>query len=39
MKKAMLMLVLFGAILFGFASCGGGEAEPAEGADSTEAAH
>jgi len=33
MKKGML--VLFGAILCGFASCGGGESTPAEGADTT----
>lgn len=26
------MFVLFGAILVGFASCGGGEAAPADGA-------
>lgn len=34
MKKVLLMTLLFGAMMVGFVSCGG-EAEPAEGADTT----
>ena len=35
MKKVLLMAMLFGAITFAFVSCGSGEAEPAEGGDTT----